>query len=76
MIGQLTMTVKNFKSFNPNSGGVTASATGGKRVNTETCARIAKLRSEIDDLQQAVAKEREKYQAQASVVEYLSSLIC
>ena len=52
MIGQLTMMVKNFKSINPNSGGVAASATGGKRVNTETCARIAKLRSEIDDLQQ------------------------
>ena len=33
--------------------GAAASATGGKRVNTETCARIAKLKSEIDDLQQA-----------------------
>ena len=37
----------------------------GKKVNSDTHVRIAKLKSEIDDLQQAVNKEREKYQAQA-----------
>ena len=38
---------------------------GGKKINSETCVRIAKLKAEIEDLQNAVSKEREKYQAQA-----------
>ena len=46
------------------SGQATA-AGSGKKVNTDTHMRIAKLKSEIDDLQTAVSKEREKYQAQA-----------
>ena len=43
----------------------TGASSGAKKMNSETYLRISKLKGEIDDLQQTVGKERERYQAQA-----------
>jgi len=42
-----------------------SASAGAKKVTSETHMRMAKLRAEIDELQQMVNKERERYQAQA-----------
>ena len=41
------------------------SSSASKKMNSETCVRISKLKGEIDELQQMVGKERERYQSQA-----------
>ena len=38
---------------------------GGRRVSQEAAARLAKLRSEVEELSGEVGKERERYQSQA-----------
>ena len=45
--------------------GSAGAGSAGVRSDSDTCNRISKLKSEIEELQQAVTKEREKYQAQA-----------
>ena len=45
----------------PSGGGVA----GGRRVTQEAAARLAKLRSEVEELSGEVGKERERYQSQA-----------
>lgn len=60
-----TYTGKVFALSSIPTGSAASAGAGNKNINSDTCVRIAKLKGEIDELQQAVSKEREKYQAQA-----------
>ena len=57
-----TYTGKVFGLSSLPSGGAVA---GGRRVSQEAAARLAKLRSEVEELSGEVGKERERYQSQA-----------